>query len=85
MFVDPIVLSYPPEIVRYAQVVSAESFRIRFGFALLPPPEMVFAFDPEPLVYFRSHPGSITIADEGGAVWRGYQLAVNWYRKAATA
>ena len=43
------------------------------------------AFDPEPLVYFRSHPGSITIADEGGAVWRGYQLAVNWYRKAATA
>ena len=35
----------------------------------------------EPLVFFRAHAGSFTIADEGSSVTEGYRLALGWFFK----
>jgi hypothetical protein len=43
------------------------------------------AFEPEPLAFFRAHPGSLTIGDRSGHVWRGYELAARWYRGGGAA
>jgi len=35
----------------------------------------------EPLVFFRAHSGSFTVADEGSSVTEGYRLALGWFFK----
>ena len=39
------------------------------------------AFHAEQLVFFRAHPGSITIDGMGGKVQLGYNKALDWYRR----
>jgi glycosyltransferase involved in cell wall biosynthesis len=43
------------------------------------------AFEPEPLAFFRAHPGSLTIGDRDGHVWRGYELAARWFAQGGAA
>lgn len=43
------------------------------------------AFHHEPLAFFRSHPGSLTIGDRDGSVWRGYELAARWFVQGGAA
>ena len=39
------------------------------------------AFHAEPLVFFRAHPGSITIDGMGGKVQQGYTKALAWFQR----
>ena len=43
------------------------------------------AFHHEPLAFFRAHPGSLTIGDSDGKVWRGYQIAARWFVEGGAA
>lgn len=43
------------------------------------------AFEPEPLAFFRAHPGSLTIGERSAQVWRGYELAAGWFRRGGAA
>lgn len=37
---------------------------------------------PEPIAFFRSHPGSLTVDDRGGLVSLGYALVERWFAQA---